>query len=207
MARLLLWGVPLTIYIGFCFWYTDTAGPLTAAEVDTYITKFLEQDPNRLGADRFREFLASDTGRQFIMLNIIDMSEQPPDVEGANPGESAQQLMGRYMEYMYPALFSRACHPIFAGVAIAPAMDIVGIEGADQWDQGALMRYRSRRDLADIATNSIFAGRHDFKIAALDKTIAYPVEGVLYYSDPRFLLVLILFSLCSLVDLLVYRRR
>ena len=37
--------------------------------------------------------------------------------------------------------------------------------------------------------------KHDFKVAALEKTIAYPVETALYLSDPRFLLALILIIL------------
>ena len=86
-------------------------------------------------------------------------------------------------------------------------MDVVGIEGAERWDTAALMRYRSRRDLLEIALNPIFAGKHDFKTAALDKTIAYPVETQVYLSDPRFLLALILLAALGLLDLLIYRRR
>ena len=37
--------------------------------------------------------------------------------------------------------------------------------------------------------------KHAFKVAAMEKTIAYPVETVIYLSDPRFLLALILIIL------------
>jgi hypothetical protein len=40
--------------------------------------------------------------------------------------------MAHYMEYMWPALFSRASHPVFAGQAVAQTMDLVGLEGASQ---------------------------------------------------------------------------
>ncbi len=43
-------------------------------------------------------------------------------------------------------------------------------------------------------------------MAALEKTIATPVEAVLYYSDLRVMLALLLFSLVSFIDLLNYRR-
>lgn len=140
------------------------------------------------------------------MVNVLDMAENPPSVAGAEPGESAQSLLGRYMEYMYPALLARACHPVYAGSAVSPALDLVGLPGAESWTQGALMRYRSRRDLVEIATNPVFAERHKFKLAALDKTVAFPVENQLYLSDLRFLLALLLFSLCSLIDMLIWRR-
>ena len=96
------------------------------------------------------------------------------------------------MEHMYPELLKRASHPIFSGNAVFYSMDVLGIEGAERWTQAALMRYRSRRDIVEIASNPVFQGKHEFKIAALDKTIAYPVETQLYLSDPRLLLLLVL---------------
>ena len=79
-------------------------------------------------------------------------------------------------------------------------MDLVGIEGAESWDQGALFRYRSRRSFMEIVTNPVFKGQHHFKTAALDKTIAYPIETSLYLGDPRLLLGLILLALTALID-------
>ena len=43
--------------------------------------------------------------------------------------------------------------------------------------------------------------KHEFKIAALDKTIAYPIETVLYLSDPRLLLGLILLIIGLIIQL------
>jgi hypothetical protein len=95
---------------------------------------------------------------------------------------------------------------VFFGRAVFDAMDVSGIEGAEHWEQGALFRYRSRRDIVEIATNPAFSERHDYKMGALEKTIAFPVEAVLYYSDLRVMLALLLFSLVSFIDLLIYRR-
>jgi hypothetical protein len=108
---------------------------------------------------------------------------------------------------MYPEQFKRACHPIFFGRAVADAMDISGIDGASHWDQGALFRYRSRRDVVAIATNPAFDERHDYKMAALTKTIAFPVEPVFYPGDFRILFGLLLFAIIATLDILVYRRR
>ena len=47
----------------------------------------------------------------------------------------------------------------------------------------------------EVVTHPNMRSKHAFKVAALDKTIAYPVETVLYLSDPRFLLALILIIL------------
>jgi hypothetical protein len=206
-TRAALWTVPALVYLLFCYWYTDLSGPLTNAEIDGYVAK-LEQSggaPDRIA--KIRRFLEADTGRQFIMVNMLDMSTAPPAVDGAAPNASADELLDHYMAHMYPALFNRACHPVFVGDAAFDALDIVGIDNAEQWSRTALMRYRSRRDMIEIATNPAFSGRHEFKMAALEKTIAYPVETVLYLSDPRLLLFVLLLAVVAVTDVAVYGRR
>lgn len=152
------------------------------------------------------DFMRTDTGNDFIMVNLLDMNESPPDLPATGPGANSTLLLNHYMEHMYPALFKRASHPVFSGKAVADAMDISGIEGANHWDQGALVRYRSRRDIIAIATNPAFNERHEYKMAALTKTVAFPVEPVLNPGDFRIVFGLILFSLFSLLDMLIYRR-
>lgn len=205
-TRLTLWLVPLAIYLVFCVWYTNLSGPLSDEEIHSFVSR-LEQGgatPERIA--NITRFMESDTGSQFIMINALDMRENPPNLPATGPDASASDLINHYMEHMYPAQFSRACHPVFFGRAVSDAMDVTGIEGAEIWDQGALFRYRSRRDVMEITTNPAFADRHGYKIGALEKTIAFPVEASLYYSDLRFMLALMLFALVSFIDLLVYRR-
>ena len=151
--------------------------------------------------------MEQDTGRQFIMVNSIEMNKNPEDVVGANSGESADQLMSRYMEHMWPNLLKRASHPIFGGYAIWDSMDIVGIEGAETWDQAALMRYKSRRAFMEIVTHPDMRGRHAFKIAALQKTIAFPVEPIGYYSDLRVILGMLILIIGLLFQLFFVSRR
>lgn len=70
----------------------------------------------------------------------------------------------------------------------------------------ALFRYRSRRSFLEIITNPDIGPRHEFKLAAMTKTIAYPVESVLYLSDPRLLLFLILALIAAPIDIASYGR-
>ena len=62
------------------------------------------------------------------------------------------------------------------------------------------MRYRSRRDLLEIAMNPEFAGSHEFKIAAMQKTIAFPIDPWVQAGDPRLLLALILGLIAALIS-------
>jgi hypothetical protein len=205
--RKLLWLVPLVLYLSFVYWYTNTSGPLRPEEIQSFTQKATDVGFHSDWTEAIHEFMSSDTGRQFFMVNSIDLNEDPPDVEGAEPGESAAQLLDRYMEYMYPAMLRRASHPVFLASAVNTSLDLVGIEGAEDWNLVVVMRYRSRRDLIEIATNPEFLDKHDFKIAALTKTIAYPTESKIYMSDPRFLLALVLVALVALIDIIVFGRR
>ena len=208
---MLLWVVPLLLYFIFTFWYTNTEGSLREEEIDDFVTQVQLNGFSGEQASRLREFMLEDTGRQFLMLNNLDMADNPVAMKGAaleiSAGESAGDLMNRYMEHMYPELFKRACHPIYLGEAVFTALDIVGIEGGESWDRAALFRYRSRRDFMEIVSNPALPGKHEFKIAALDKTIAYPLENTIYLSDPRMLLALILISVVALIDIVLYSKR
>ena len=198
-----IWVSLLVIYAGFFLWYTDIGGKLDKEEIEFFLEKLEERtsansaDPETYNSQKnlIKRFMEEDTGRQFLMVNNIDMDDDPEDVEGAEPGESAERLLDRYMEHMYAQLLKRACHPVFAGNAVHPSMDLVGIEGAEIWDRAALMRYKSRRAFMEVVTHPNMGSKHAFKVAAMEKTIAYPVETVLYLGDPRFLLALILIIL------------
>jgi hypothetical protein len=189
-----LWLILVLIYGAFFSWYTSFGGPLTDEEIAHY-TALLEQNAATQGPrDQalLRRFMEQDTGDDFVMVNLIDMYDTPLAVDGVEPGESSPEVLAKYMAFMYPELFSRASHPIWVGTPAANAMDLMNAPGMERWDQLAGMRYRSRRDLLEIASNPDFRGSHDFKIAALEKTIAVPIDPWFSLGDPRLLLGLIL---------------
>jgi len=198
--RLFLWLVPATFYALFVAWYTDFGGPLSDEEVDNFVAVLEKRNAKPETIVKIENFLRNDSGRQFLMLNAIDMNDNPPDVEGAAPGENADQLMARYMEHMLPELLKRASHPVILGDAVYSAIDVVGIENAEQWTGGAMFRYRSRRTFMEIVSHPAMAGKHEFKLAALDKTIAYPIETQIYFGDPRLLL-----AVTALLDIALFR--
>ena len=177
-------------YLGFFSWYTSFNGPLNPQEIEYYIEK-VNATSEELAS--FRKFMEEDDGRDFVMINIMEMYDTPLQIEGVKPGETTDQVLGKYMEYMFPAMLSRASHPVFRGNAASlRAMDIMNADGMETWTGAAGVRYRSRRDMIEISTNPEFAGRHEFKVAALAKTIAFPVAPFNYLGDPRLLLALLL---------------
>ncbi len=189
-----IWLILAVIYVTFFSWYTSFGGPLTPDEIDTYLAELVRVGQPPEAVEDIRAFLENDTGDDFVMLNIVDFRETPLVVEGSPPAADAQEMVDRYMEFMYPALIARACHPVMVGFAAHRAMDLMGleVEDIDVWDQAALMRYRSRRDLMDILSNPAFAGRHEFKVAAIEKTVAFPLDSWFQLGDPRLVLALLL---------------
>lgn len=211
------WLILGSVYIVFFFWYTDIEGALSQEEIQGFLNKH-EQNiiDNRLSTnleelqlrmDFLRRFMEEDSGRQFIMVNNIEMDPDPGDVPGANSGESADELLSRYMEHMWPNLLKRASHPIFGGNAIWQSMDLVGIKGAETWDQMALMRYKSRRAFMEIVTHPNMMDRHDFKVAAMQKTIAYPVEPFAYFSDLRIILGMLMVIIGLSIQLILISKK
>lgn len=196
------WLVSGLLYLAFFAWYTPLGGPLSEAETHAYIQKFRAASPapSEESVGRLRRFMQEDTGGHFVMVNLIHLYDRPLPAEGVKEGESSQEVLNKYMAYMYPALFLRASHPVLYGDLAADAMELKDAEGMERWTFSAAMRYRSRRDIVDIITNPAFSGAHAFKIAAMQKTIAVPLDPWFHPGDPRLLLALFLTCFASLVS-------
>lgn len=206
-ARTKLWLVPAAIYAAFTLWYTDFGGPLSDAEIQQNIDAMRGNGVSEERIASMTRFMREDTGRQLLMINALDLNPNPPDTAGAQPGETGEQLMARYMAHMLPALLQRASHPVLVGDAVFTAVDVVGIDNAEQWQSGAVVRYRSRRTLMDIVIDPTFKDPHHFKMASLSKTIAFPIEPKLYLGDPRLLLALLLVAITALLDAFLLKPR
>ena len=193
--------VLIAAYVIFWLWYTPLGGPLTVDEIDEYVAMLEARNSSEESIEQLRAFAESDDGGSFIMVNALDLKDAIEPPEGMPADSTADDVMGVYMEHMFPALFARASHPVVAGDAIFAAIDIVGIEGAESWDSAGLMRYRSKRDLLEIASNPVFGEKHDYKVAALEKTIAFPITTQVNLGDPRLIL-----GLLTIIGVLLARR-
>jgi len=181
--------LPIVILYGlFFYWYTDFGGPVTEQEISQLAESMRADGNDEAYIDYITTFFRQDTGRQFLMVNNIDTNDSPPSMPGMPADADAEALIAVYMEHMIPELFKRACHPVIVGASVYDAIDVMGINDAESWSDAALFRYRSRRALLEIIGSPAFRGPHDYKLAALDKTVAYPIETSLYIGDLRILL-------------------
>ncbi len=191
-----VWLVLVLVYSAFFSWYTSFGGPLTSDEIARYrgvVEEMSDGDPERIAV--WQHFMQTDTGDDFGMISVVDLNETPTLIEGVEPGESSEEVLAKYTEPFFGQVVRSAAHPVLVGSAAAPAIDIWGIEGASDWGQGVIVRWRSRRDLLKflevIRDESGDSSIHDFRIAAIEKTIAYPLDPWFHLGDPRLLLALV----------------
>ena len=203
MTRSMKIWLPISlIYISFFLWYTNLSGPLTDQEIETYKKIFEESGSVRRDSEQWEkafEFMREDDGKDFYMVNFLDRNESPRTMEATGEGATSLDLQMHYMEYMWPQQFKRASHPVFFAYVLNPALDIVAAQGMEDWDIVAIFRYRSRRDLFEIGLNPIFEERHEYKVEALDKTIAIPVETP-FITDLRFALFIFLLLIGLVIE-------
>ena len=186
-----IWLPILFIYLAFTLWYTNLSGPLSDQEIAAYKEIYAESNKDPDQWERAFKFMSEDDGKDFYMVNFLDSNESPRTMEATGEGATSFDLQMHYMEYMWPQQFKRASHPVFFAYVLNPALDIVAAQGMEDWDMVAIFRYRSRRDLFEIGLNPIFDERHEYKVEALDKTIAIPVETP-FITDLRLALFIFL---------------
>ena len=70
-TRFWLWAGPLLAWSAFCFWYTNTAGPLSAEEIDRFTAQARQNDRSETPIADLRRFMEEDDGAQFLMVNLL----------------------------------------------------------------------------------------------------------------------------------------
>ncbi len=146
--KLLALGLAL-VFAAFWIWYGGRGEPLRADEVDALLAEIranLERpDPELL--ESLGEIVRDDDGREFVMVNLIQLRERAVYPEGYDFDGDLDAAARRYARGILPELFRRASHPFFLAV---PQGRFLHPDGVEDWDQVALVRYRSRRDFLEM---------------------------------------------------------
>lgn len=177
--------VAIILYLGLLAWYDGwPRRRLSPNEVNTLIEKMRAMRSGQgeaalHGIERFRAFAASDDGGEFHMVNLLRY----------RPADQAGDAHRRYIRAWAKAAVPRASHPIYRGKV---AGKVQGAPEERLWDDVAVMRYRSRRDLLHIITNAAFMREAGQKGVAVEYTDAYPATPVLLVGSPRVLAFLVI---------------
>ena len=73
-------------------------------------------------------------------------------------------------------MFKKGGIGIFQGRVAGKSIDVINVQNAEEFQISAINRFRSRRDFAEILVHPLFHEKHALKFAALNKSIAYPVD-------------------------------
>lgn len=205
MSAWWIWGAALVLYGAFSLWYDNWRGPLTKEEIEMYMGRVTQNSqiaPDRVAA--VRRFLESDDGREFYMVNLIETHREPVEMPGTGEKKPAREVLNRYTSYFMGELFRRAGHPAFAGPAAGDNLEQWGVE-TPAWTFSGVIRYRSRRDMIELATDPRFEPAHAYKIAAMASTYAFPVAPAPIFVGPRVWIGLGLALVAALGHLAVSR--
>ena len=206
----IFYGFLVAIYALWFVWYGGSGQPMTQAQVDEYIEIY--KSKSHADAVRQQETLtlierlaAFDTGNEYLMVNLIRYRAQakyPADSAWANETD-ALAADARYSQGVVVELLKRGGIPLLKGNAIGVFM--VDADWHD-WDDFAVVRYRSAEDMLDMMMAMADTGLAEHKYASIEQTHVFPVEPVISLFFVRSLLALLLFAIAMLMRGVVLRK-
>jgi len=200
-----IWLSFAVIYVLFLAWYYNWSGPVKSEELENILQGFANSSGvKHTDVDVIRDFLRNDDGKEFIMQNFVKL--QKGLVTNPVTGESshASTLLSKYVNPFTKALLMRGGHPVFVARKVGGYIDSWEACPDQMWDATAMMRYRSRLDLLELASDPRFADIHIFKTTAIEKTANYPVQlSLSFFIKPGFYVPILLLLVASLVQCLL----
>jgi len=178
------------------FWYEWSAQALSASEVDGYMA-VIEAQTQTPGAKHdllaLREFLKQDDGEPVYTVNMYNFNKKANYPKGSSFSGSGEQAYERFSKVMISLMIKRGSHPIYGSTWADSA--------SSRWDRIVIVKYRSRRDLADLFATDDFANASLHKWASLREHDRMLVQAT-HIPDGRYIILLLSF-LSGLVTYLI----
>ena len=140
-------------------------------------------------------------GGRVVTLPLVHTAE--PETGVLRPPRDA--LRG-YTSLLLPQPVRPAGHAVFVAPAAGGYVEHWGVEPDPRWSMAGVVRYRSRRDLMELATDPGFEDIHAYKLAAMSHTLAFPATPAVTLFGPRVWVALLLGLLAALAHLALGRR-
>ena len=180
---IVIWIIALSLYALFWLWYCGVKGRLSKHEVEIFISSFEAKGLSERALSNIREFLEQDDGREFFMVNLLEIK---------SPKRESQKLLMGYFKKFMSGMIPRGGHPLFLAQAAAKNIENLNCEHADDWSSVGIIRYRSRRDFAQIVLKTFGSEHHSDKLLSLKKTLAFPSITTLFFGSPKIIIALVL---------------
>jgi hypothetical protein len=109
----------------------------------------------------------------------------------------------KYQKIFLGALLCKAGHPVLIAMAASGNVENVACDQDEGWGAAGLIRYRSRRDLMEMLPATIGSEHHGLKLAALERTFAFPASPWFLFGGPKLLAPMAIALVAALVQLSV----
>jgi hypothetical protein len=193
-----IWILVPVFYGLFCLWYFNWRGPVTKDEIDQFLDIFAELEANKHTEPAvIRKFLEDDDGKEFVMLNLIQLHEGKVSHPVTGEKQRPRELITNYFKSFSMASMKRGGHPVLQARTVGGNIDSWNADSNAGFLMTSMMRYKSRRDLVELLIDPAFADSHLYKLAAIERTISYPTQTMLSVSlrpPVSVLLVLLMFA-------------
>ncbi|HYC00828.1 MAG TPA: hypothetical protein VEC57_16970 [Candidatus Limnocylindrales bacterium] len=200
-----IWAAALAAYAAFLAWYRNWRPPLRPDEIEAFLAAIRgtpSAEHNDL--DVLRDFLSRDDGREFLMLNLVRVEQEPVVHPATGVMTTGRELMQEYTKAFLPALLRRGGHPAIVSRKVGGYVDAWHVPADPGWTIMGYVRYRSRRDLMELVSDPRFLAAHPLKIAATPETFSFPTQPMLrLYPSPSIWVGLLLALLAALGQIAV----
>ena len=182
-----VWLAFLTLtFIIFSTWYGGNGEPLTAEEGERLLAQFETVHGSSVSGEahfvpNIRQMITRDDGKEFYAVNL----------EQLKSGDEALAADRAYARIVFPLLFKRAGHPVFVSQRAGLMLGDYG----DQVDRVAVVRYRSLRDMIEMASEPSMAKGAALKFLSLDHTEVFVTRPTITFLQVRFVIALLLILL------------
>jgi hypothetical protein len=192
LTAMAIWISAIVVYGVFWLWYCGFKGKLSGAEVETYMVRFESVGVSADALANLRHFMEKDDGREWFMVNVLELK---------TPKRDSAKLLQTYTKKFMAGMIKRGGHFFFIAIAAAKNIENLNCEHSDNWTSAGIVRYRSRRDCAEILMNTFGSDHHADKLASLVKTFAFPATTSLLMGSPRVLVAMGLALLAALAHI------
>jgi len=201
--RQILMGILTMPLLALVIWYHGGSEKLSAEEVESYLSIIKGQDQipgGRHDLKALRSFLEGDDGKPFYTVNLykfhpIAQYKLGSEYFNKSAGGSGKDAFDRFSKVMVKLLVSHSSHPIFSSNWVH--------DDSSNWDKLVIVRYKSRRDIAELFASNEFADVNEHKWAALANNDRMLVQGI---HIPSFYIIALITILLIFVFNFLYRQ-
>jgi hypothetical protein len=163
-------GIAIVLLVAVCF---TKSSPMTEAEVGEYLEKiaaFSHEPGGRHDMQQLRAFFNADDGEAFYTVNLYKFHDNAHYLKDEKAPVTGSEAYDKFSSVMVKLLLSNASYPVFGSTW-------VGLSEKG-WDRLVIVRYSSRRAMAEIFSDPKFSMASEHKWASISQHERFVVKAL-----------------------------